>query len=511
MKLSQYAVPILAVVVLLVGLVWSVGGACAPLQGDTSTGPALSGADLLPRKVTVTAVHALDLVELSEGRQLRLSGVGENLRPFRDEAVIEAARKRLAARTIQKEFMLHPDDPRPVDRSELRGELWYAGSDNRRVSINEELLSSGDALLDMTRGPAAGDDRFRAAANAVAIKKSRRLQIPLGFQAGIVLPLYSKEQNFDYGPRLQEIKDHGAAWVSILFVWMVDKIDSHVIRARNNEYYKEDNRSPSDEVLVKTIQQAKALGLRVLLLPVTLPYKPGPDDWRGSLRPKNREGFFENYGQFILRHADMAEALGVDGYSIGSELISLEGEGEFKNADTAGWRRIIRSVRARFGGRITYSANWDHYWTLQILDELDFVGLTAYYSLTKNPNATVDELVEAWKPVYGELERFSKERGLPMVFTEVGYFSLEGTNTDPWNYKMGAKVDLEVQKRCYDAFAKVFGKPSFLAGAYFFDWYDEGGPNDKSYSPRGKPAAESMKKFLETARNLPPPEKDPGR
>lgn len=458
-------------------------------------------------------VVAIDLVKLDEGRNLRLSGVGANLDPFQTPQAPGGAAgvEKLRTMVSGKRFMLRPDPARPSDAGELRGELWENGSDGKLKSINEELLKAGVALLDLTRGDSAGDSRFRAAAAEFAQPRSRREQIPLGFQAGIVLPLYSKEPDFDYGPRLKEIKDHGAQWVSLLFVWLVERMDATEVKPKRNMPYKDDNRSPSDEVLARTIKQAKDLGLRVLLFPVVLPWRPGPDDWRGSLRPANRDAFFENYGQFILRHADMAEALGVDGYSIGSELISLEGKGKFAEADTAGWRRIVRSVRAHFGGRITYSANWDHYNTLRVIDELDFVGLTAYYSLTKDPNASVDDMVKAWGPVLEDMENFIKENKRPMVFTEVGYFSIRGTNTDPWNYKMTEPVDLEAQKRCYEAFAKVFGKPTVLAGAYFFDFYDDGGVNDKSYSPRGKPAAVTMKKFLEEARKLPPPKDDPAR
>jgi hypothetical protein len=319
--------------------------------------------------------------------------------------------------------------------------------------------------------------------------------------------LYSKEKDHDYGPRLKEIKDAGATWVSFLFVWFMDRMDGHSMAPKINQAHWEDNRTAPDDTIVKTIRQAKELGLRVLLLPVTLPWKPGPDDWRGNLRPKNRAGFFENYGRFILRYADMCEELGVDAFSIGSELISLEkGAG-----DNDGWRRIVRSVRARFGGRLTYSANWDHYDVLEILEDLDFIGLTAYYSLTTNPEATVDEMVEAWKPIQASMRAFAESIKRPMVFTEVGYASLHGINTNPWNYKMETELDLEAQRKCYEAFAKAFDKPDFLAGAYFFDWYDDGGPKSKSYSPRGKPAEGVMKDYLRHAATLPPPKLDPAK
>jgi hypothetical protein len=460
------------------------------------------------RQVTVKSVERVDLVRIDDTEALRLSGVEEPDHVLAEANRNLAGRDRLVQEILGKTLLLRPDRPRPVDRRELRGELWYAGADGRLVSVNEGILRRGDGVLDLTRGDSAGDARFLGIAREVAAPKSRRASVPLGFQGGIVLPLYSKEKDHDYGPRLKEIKGTGATWVSLLFVWFMDAMDGHSMAPKRDQAHWEDNRSPHDEMIVKTIRQAKELGLRVLLLPVVLPWKPGPDDWRGNLRPKNRAGFFENYGRFIARYADLAEALGVDALSIGSELISLENK---MPGDTDGWRRIVRTVRNRFGGRLTYSANWDHYDVLEILDEFDFIGLTAYYSLTKNPDATVDEMVEAWKPIQGTLRQFSEEVKRPMVFTEVGYASLAGINTDPWNYKMETALDLECQVRCYQAFAKAFDKPDFLAGAYFFDWYDDGGPKGKSYTPRGKPAEAVMREYLKHVKSLPPPKHDPAK
>lgn len=463
---------------------------------------------LEPRPVVVTGVERIDLVRLEGGAKLRLSGVEEADHALVEPNRILRARERLTSEVLGRQLLLTPDRPRPSDPSEARGELWQTSDEGKRQSVNERILRRGDGLLDLTRGEAAGDARFLAAAAEAAAPRSRRAAVPLGFQGGIVLPLYSKEKDHDYGPRLKEIRDAGAGWVSFLFTWFIEKMDGHTMGPKRDQAHWEDNRSPHDEAIVKAIRQAKDLGLRVLLLPVLLPWKPSPDDWRGNLRPANRAAFFENYGRFVLHYADMAEALGVDALSIGSELISLENK---KPGDTDGWRRIVRSVRQRFGGRLTYSANWDHYDVLEILDELDFVGLTAYYSLTKNKDATVEEMVEAWKPIQETLRRFSDDIRRPLVFTEVGYASLRGINTDPWNYKMNEPLDLECQARCYEAFAKAFESPDFLAGAYFFDWYDDGGPKSKTYTPRGKPAEAVMRRYLEHVKTLPPPRHDPAR
>jgi len=458
--------------------------------------------DLRPREVHVESVESVDLVTLAGGAKLRLSGVEQADHPLADGAQREARRARLAAELAGKTLWLRPDPPRPMDPAELRGEL-FEGAD----SVSERLLARGDARLDLTRGPAAGDERFIAAARA-ASDTARRASIPLGFQNGVVLPLYSKDKRHDYGPRLKEIHDLGAGWVSMLFVWNLDRMDGHGIAPRRDQPNWEDNRTPHDDDLVAAVRTAKSLGLRVLLLPVVLPWKPGPDDWRGNIRPANRDAFFESYARFVTRHADLAETLHVDAFSIGSELISLESK---MPGDVPWWRRIAKTVRGRFSGRLTYSSNWDHYEEVGVWDELDFVGLTAYYSLTKDPQANVEQLVEAWKPVKETLRRFSDKVRRPLVFTEVGYAALRGINTDPWNYKMDEPIDLAVQVRCYEAFGRAFADADFLAGAYFFDWFDDGGPQDTGYTPRGKPAETVLRSWLASSAKRGVPPLDPAR
>ncbi|MHC4078655.1 MAG: hypothetical protein ACYST0_09490, partial [Planctomycetota bacterium] len=54
---------------------------------------------------------------------------------------------------------------------------------------------------------------------------------------------------------------------------------------------------------------------------------------------------------------------------------------------------------------------------------------------------------------------------------------------------------LEEQAQCFAAFRAVAPDMSFLGGAYFFDYFDDGGTNDWSYSPRGKPALAEWKRW----------------
>ncbi len=490
---------------LLIAALWIAAPSCAPSAGADPAGDAAArrGTQI----VRVASVEALALLRLADGRRLRLSGVDERSDPLAEgDAAMAAARERLRTELTGREVELRLDPPRPADPNEARGEIWRIGPDTASaVSVNEQILARGDALLDLTRGPAAGDLRFTEAARRAAAAPSRRDRIPIGFQAGIVLPLYSKDATHDYGPRLREIRDMGAQWVEILLVWIVDRIDGSRVEPRWKNADWRDNRTPPDEDLVRTLRQAKDLGLRILLLPIVLPWKPGPEDWRGSLRPADRDAFFENYARYILRHADLAEQLDVDALSLGSELISLESR---VDGDVTWWKRIARTARARFGGHLTYSANWDHYEEVGLWDDVDFVGMTSYFSLTKDPDATVEAMVEAWKPAQSQVAAFARRVGKPVVFTEVGYASVRGINTDPWNYKMDTELDLQVQDRCYAAFVRAFPDASILGGAYFYDWYGEGGERDRGYTPRGKPAQRTLRDYLERAARFPFPALD---
>ena len=48
------------------------------------------------------------------------------------------------------------------------------------------------------------------------------------------------------------------------------------------------------------------------------------------------------------------------------------------------WRKIIAAVRAVYRGKVTYGANWNDYAEVKFWDALDYIGVLAYFPLTKN-------------------------------------------------------------------------------------------------------------------------------
>ena len=56
------------------------------------------------------------------------------------------------------------------------------------------------------------------------------------------------------------------------------------------------------------------------------------------------------------------------------------------------WTRTINHVRGTFKGRLTYSANWDHYREVKFWDQLDLIGMNSYWTLGPDKNTSVETI-----------------------------------------------------------------------------------------------------------------------
>jgi hypothetical protein len=254
--------------------------------------------------------------------------------------------------------------------------------------------------------------------------------------------------------------------------------------------------SPSGETVRRTLRQARALGLRVLLFPVVRVEARDPSEWRGRIRFADRaqaDAWWASYGAFVGEMARLAAAEAVERFSVGSELLALESE-------RSRWEALIRDVRRTYGGRLLYSANWDHFDAVAFWDLVDEAGVTGYFELTPTRVPSAAALAQGWQRAAETLRAFARRTDKPLVLTEVGYPSLDGANMRPWDETRHADVDVEEQRRCYEAFAGVVRGATLVLGVYFWNWFGVGGPNDAGYSPRGKPAAAVIQRYFAEAR-----------
>lgn len=241
--------------------------------------------------------------------------------------------------------------------------------------------------------------------------------------------------------------------------------------------------------LGKLCDLAKAQGLRIILMPVVLLDDPRNNEWRGKIVPANHDwdGWFKRYNSFIQHFANIAEKYHVDVLMVGSELVKTEGY-------TDRWRRIIQEVRQNFRGKLGYSANWDHYQTSKIgfWNDLDYIGMTTYYELAKGKNPSRQEVDDSWKAIKKEILAFQHEVRRPIIFTEVGWCSQEGSAHEGWNYYANQKATdggMLEQSLLYDSFIATWANEPAIGGIIWWEWdTTPGGPTDFNYTPRGKPA-----------------------
>lgn len=307
-------------------------------------------------------------------------------------------------------------------------------------------------------------------------------------ERGVALGLFAEDPGWSYRPLLDEIAATGADRVALVVAWYQQDAGASAL-GEHPRY------SAPATAIARAIGEARAAGLGATLFPIVRLSAPRTDgEWRGTLQPRDRAAWWRSYGAHLVALARLAAREGASGLSIGSELSTLDGDG-----DRAAWAALVAEVRRAFHGTLSYSANWDRYREVAIYDLVDRVGICGYFALVPPGGATAeDDLVRGWRDRRVELARFARARRRPIVFTEVGYRSMRGAAAAPWDEAARRDVDLDEQRRCYAAFRRVWrtAPPELLGGVYFWNWYGWGGPTSRGYTPRGKPALDELRKFF---------------
>jgi hypothetical protein len=255
----------------------------------------------------------------------------------------------------------------------------------------------------------------------------------------------------------------------------------------------------TDEQLVAILERARERGLHTTLVPVVLIEKPAAKEWRGLISPSDWDAWWSSYVALIDRFVAVANLADVDLLAVGSELNSTEDQLDR-------WEAVIASVRERFGGQITYSANWDRYDKMKLWPLVDVISVSSYFELEPEESAASEgELARAWAAERGKLRSFARNAGLPLLLSEVGYPSLPWAHQHPWNYvaNEGDVSDPDAQALCWRAFFRAwtneFCDPEGpVAGFFGYHWdpYRHGDENDMGYGIDGKPALDVVRKGI---------------
>ncbi len=285
---------------------------------------------------------------------------------------------------------------------------------------------------------------------------------------------------------LAKARADGCNWLAICVWWFQDNVNSTTIEPDYTLY------SATVESVVHAINTCHELGMKVMLKPM-VDCRDGV--WRGNINPSL--DWFSSYQDFIIFWAQIAEENKVESFCVGCELMDTV-------SWSSSWETVIQNARTHYTGPMTYAANHGNENNVSWWDELDYIGIDAYYALTGKNNPTLNELKSAWQNRANSIETWlnSNWPGMKIVFTEVGYQSVDGTNCTPWYTDPATHpMDFQEQVDCYEALLSVCRERSWWMGVFWWNWEthpDGGGEDDPYWTPMNKPAEDVMISYYQT-------------
>lgn len=255
----------------------------------------------------------------------------------------------------------------------------------------------------------------------------------------------------------------GVNWVSITPFGRVWDLQSTEILMDFEAPYEE-NRS----AIRSFVAQAHERGIRVLVIPHLWVETGG---WRGEMDPGGAAewaAYRASYRGFVTAWARDAAAAGADAFSVGVECKSWSGRfGAF-------WHALIEDVRAIFPGLLTYSANWDEVDGVLFWDQLDLIGINAFYPLADHDGATFEEYVRGAETARDRVAEEARILDMPVLFVEVGYTTREDAAVQPWLWPDGMEnvvVSEREQARALQASWTAFLPEPWFAGFFVWRYY----------------------------------------
>jgi hypothetical protein len=286
-----------------------------------------------------------------------------------------------------------------------------------------------------------------------------------------------------YARALDEAVQMGATWISLTPFGRVAGLTSTQVSLEFEAPFEENRRD-----VARGIEMAHERGLQVLLVP-HLWVESG--EWRALMDPGTDQAWqawARSYERFLLTWADVARETGAEMLSVGVELRSW-----VTTERAALFHPILTRIREAYPGLLTYSANWDDVEDTLILQDIDLIGINAFYPLAEQEDAPLSTLLEGATRVADKLEHLARTQKKPILLTEIGYKTVASPAVQPWIWPEDMKkVVLSQQDQADATFALVaplLERPWF---AGFFVWRIYADPDDVSqepefgFSPRGK-------------------------
>ena len=201
-----------------------------------------------------------------------------------------------------------------------------------------------------------------------------------------------------------------------------------------------------------------------------------------------------SYSNFILEYAELAQEVNAEIFCIGTEL------GNFIEKRPMYWTNLILEIKEIYKGKLTYAANWDEYRRTPFWQELDLMGIDAYFPVSEKKTPTFEDCLEGWKRHKLTIQEFSERYNKPVLFTEYGYRSVDFSGKEPWKADRSmTAVNLKAQENTTKALFETFWFEDWFAGGFIWKWFiaheEVGGLDNNQFTPQNKPVEKIIQSY----------------
>lgn len=179
------------------------------------------------------------------------------------------------------------------------------------------------------------------------------------------------------------------------------------------------------------------------------------------------DDFNQTYEQYVLHYARLSEKYDVELFCMGTELKTFVKKHELY------WNKLIKKIRKVYSGKLVYAANWDNFDKIPFWKELDYIGVDAYFPLSNEKTPVLYSLTSSWEKWWTILRNLSEENAKKIIFTEIGYRSIDYTTRQPWvSYEDFGDENQQAQLLAYQAFFESAKSQPFFEGAFLWKWHE---------------------------------------
>lgn len=222
--------------------------------------------------------------------------------------------------------------------------------------------------------------------------------------------------------------------------------------------------------------------------------------------------WFNSFTQAARCFSELAEKILIVAMIIGAEYYGTEGQNEH-------WENVIKEIRSRFNGPITYEFTFmSKRYILNWFEKLDFLSYSYYPPACAIPGKeepTENDARSIVTPTVEEMLKFLSSRketvrkiserfdNKPCLFTEFGACSAHGCSLQPYNFLWDTPYDGVEQANYMEAgFRTFYDLPQWM-GLFWWKWDEtqirphyHGDPGgDRGFTVQVKSAEEVMRKW----------------